>query len=214
MGPFALQLPRTVTPMKKMIIVGLLSATALTLAAGEVLAFFRWKKCNKFSTHITIRQYNAFSPVCYGTIVADGCCPLLTSGGCFAGAGFAGPVHGGGWDAGFHDGGWVSGDVQIHDGHQGNPAPSGGGGGPNFTPPQPKPVNPSSQAWPGMAPYGYPPVAPAGYQPYYTGYQPGAMPGYYPGYPQMPAWPQQQMPPWMMQQGYGMPNYWQGMMGR
>ena len=73
-----------------------------------------------------------------------------------------------------------------------------GGSAPSFTPPNPTPLNPTSQYVPGAMAYPSSNVQPAayqqgyyGYQPAYYGYPPSA-PGYYPGYgmgyyPMMPS---------------------------
>jgi hypothetical protein len=93
----------TVTAMKrKHWLVGLVSIAALGVAAVPCAACF-WKHCcgcNKYSTYICVRPYNAFSPVCFGSICCDGCCPLQAcspscGGGCpppsFSHPGFSAP---------------------------------------------------------------------------------------------------------------------------
>jgi hypothetical protein len=74
--------------MKKLIILGIFSLGLVGLWAqrGEAGLFDCWhchRKCDRFSTHITIRQYNAFSPVCSGNVFCQGCTPSC----CFAGIG-------------------------------------------------------------------------------------------------------------------------------
>src|SRR5262245_27306856 len=56
--------------------------TALSLAGvalSAVPASAGWlhnKCCNRWATTIVCRPYNAFTPVCYGNLVCDGCCPF------------------------------------------------------------------------------------------------------------------------------------------
>ncbi len=81
--------------MKRNILaVGLLSLCCLGLAAGESHAFFGlfnpcnpysiWNCHNRYTTQITCRPYNAFTPICWGNLVCDGCCPnpCGVAGGC------------------------------------------------------------------------------------------------------------------------------------
>src|SRR4051794_11497280 len=73
---------RTVPPaMKKLLLAGLLSVTALSLLPQTSHAGFLCCRCNKYATYICIRPYNAFSPTCYGNITATGCCPMMLGGG-------------------------------------------------------------------------------------------------------------------------------------
>ncbi|HEY7312669.1 MAG TPA: hypothetical protein VH643_25110 [Gemmataceae bacterium] len=72
----------------------ILTAALLTLASSSLLATPSFAGCcfgliphscgccSKFC----VRQYNAFSPVCCGTVYCDGCCPF-GSGGCGGGCG-------------------------------------------------------------------------------------------------------------------------------
>lgn len=46
------------------------------------------KKGSKCCASITIKQYNAFTPICCGSMSCDGCCPINLSG---CGAGVCGP---------------------------------------------------------------------------------------------------------------------------
>lgn len=73
------------TLMKKFLITSLICLMVLGIGTGteRAFGFFRWLKChrcNKFSTHITIRPYNAFTPICSGSLFCDGCSPF--QGGC------------------------------------------------------------------------------------------------------------------------------------
>src|SRR5882724_10277641 len=34
-----------------------------------------WHCHNRYVTQITCRPYNAFTPICWGNLVCDGCCP-------------------------------------------------------------------------------------------------------------------------------------------
>lgn len=81
--------------MKRNILaVGLLSLCCLGLVAGESQAFFGvfnpcnpysiWNCHNRYVTQITCRPYNAFTPICWGNLVCDGCVPnpCGVAGGC------------------------------------------------------------------------------------------------------------------------------------
>src|SRR5262245_5083536 len=70
----------TVIAMKrKHWIAGLLGVLALGFGVQQAHAWFcKGCCCNKYSTYICCRPYNAFSPVCFGSICCDGCCPLQT----------------------------------------------------------------------------------------------------------------------------------------
>src|SRR5580658_10342963 len=37
--------------------------------------FSPWNGHNRYVTHITCRPYNAFTPICWGNLYCDGCCP-------------------------------------------------------------------------------------------------------------------------------------------
>ena len=74
--------------MKKLTALGLLSVVALGCASSSASA---WWPCfplcgcckSKCCSTICCRQYNAFTPVCTGSICCDGCCPInMGSGGC------------------------------------------------------------------------------------------------------------------------------------
>lgn len=82
---------RVNTAMKKLLALGLLSVAALGFATAPASAWwpcFPLKGCckNKCCSTICIRQYNAFTPVCCGSLCCDGCCPM-TFGGCNFGGG-------------------------------------------------------------------------------------------------------------------------------
>jgi hypothetical protein len=71
--------------MKKLLLFGVLGVTALALTAQNAFAW-GWLKnhccCGgRCNTTLTIKPYNAFSPVAYGSIVADGCMPVNIYGG-------------------------------------------------------------------------------------------------------------------------------------
>jgi hypothetical protein len=63
----------------KQYIVTALSLAGIALSAAPVSAWFFNKHhhgINRFSTVIVCRPYNAFTPVCSGNLVCDGCCPF------------------------------------------------------------------------------------------------------------------------------------------
>jgi hypothetical protein len=211
--------------MKKKLLVGLLSAAMLALngpAAQAGLLFGHCHgcghcKCGKYSTYLCIRPYNAFSPVCCGSVTCIGCCPMMGGMGfgmggpeacmpsCFNGC--CGPSYA---SSGCCDSGCLPPAGAVANGPAGQapnapltPQPNGPTT-PTFTAPGPTPI-PTSQQWPAPLPYGYGVVQTAGYQQpypvpqpaYYPGYYPGYNAGYYPGYyPTMPS--------------YHVPSYWYG----
>ena len=76
--------------------VGIWSAAALLMVAGNADA---WLCCHHgcggccrhhcFETHICCRPYNAFTPICWGNLYCDGCCPNpqgVASGCCIPGS--------------------------------------------------------------------------------------------------------------------------------
>ncbi len=203
--------------MKKRILVSLLSVAALALNGPAAQAWFGFRHCcgcSKYSTYLCIRPYNAFSPVCCGSITATGCCPM------FGGMGFGGPGYpppsmpscfnsccapsyssSGCCDSGCLPPAGAVAPVPNPQGQSLPPSPMPNGpGGPTFTPPNPTPM-PTSQHWQAPLPYNYGVVQTAGYQQpypvpqpaYYPGYYPGSYPGYYP-----------------MTPAYNVPNYWYG----
>ncbi|MBM3994359.1 MAG: hypothetical protein FJ303_09440 [Planctomycetes bacterium] len=178
---------------RNLLAAGFLSLCWLALFAGESSAFFGllspyhpsslWHRHNRYVTHITCRPYNAFTPICWGNLVCDGCnpSPCGVASGClpmtfgappWAGCGLPHmpPMH-----------------AYDHSHATDRPAPP-----PTFTPPAPIPVGPPTMPGTTMAyPYG---VSQANYYP---------MPMYYPTY-SMPMYynPYQ---PWQPN-----PYYWYG----
>src|SRR5215212_5242601 len=75
--------------MKRLILSAILGVAALGLSAGTVQAgpcgFFGCRKCCGCGATFCVRQYNAFSPVCSGTLYCDGINPM---GGCGIPGGF------------------------------------------------------------------------------------------------------------------------------
>src|SRR5438067_3219527 len=70
--------------MKKLLFLGLVSLAAVGASARDARAWFGCchdRCCNKYTTKLCVRPYNAFSPVAYGNIVADGCMPINVFGG-------------------------------------------------------------------------------------------------------------------------------------
>src|SRR5262249_25806429 len=70
------------SPMKKLFAAGFLSLAMLGMANAPASAWFNcchpWRCCGKCVQTICCRPYNAFTPVCFGTICCTGCCPLAT----------------------------------------------------------------------------------------------------------------------------------------
>lgn len=71
--------------MKKTLIVGVLGLVTLGLSTpvtegGFLLRrlFCKGANCGRYTTTICMRQYNAFTPVCWGTIMCDGGCPIAS----------------------------------------------------------------------------------------------------------------------------------------
>src|SRR5262249_21364963 len=135
-----------------------------------------------YSTFICCRPYNAFSPVCYGSICCDGCCPLQT----------CTPPCGGGWGGGcggcgFAGRGWnpMCLTPPVVPGGMFAPTLIAGQGAcvpshPYMVSPEPAPSVPvtTNSAYTPMQPTGYYPYYP-GYNYYPMGYQSSA---YAPGY--------------------------------
>jgi hypothetical protein len=101
---------------RKILALGLFSLCAVAFFTGESQAWFGplnpyspwsfWNCHNRYVTQITCRPYNAFTPICWGNLVCDGCCPnpCAVAGGCmpvnmglppFAAPGCCGPMGGG-----------------------------------------------------------------------------------------------------------------------
>ncbi|HYV39182.1 MAG TPA: hypothetical protein VE988_26075 [Gemmataceae bacterium] len=72
--------------MKKLLLLGALSIAAVATTAFDANAWFlaccRNNCCNKCTTTLSCRPYNAFSPCCFGNICCDGCMPINMGGGC------------------------------------------------------------------------------------------------------------------------------------
>lgn len=186
--------------MKKLLCFGLLSLAALSSFAPESQA---WgccgrRHCCRYSTVLCIRPYNAFSPVAYGNICADGCMPINIYGGqmpcmqqsCFAPQGFGGccSPFGGCSTSGCCENGCLPAPGSYAGAPMtvtpGQPMPAGQPG-PSFTPPNPQPIGQTNYY---QAPYGYAPVQPVGYAA--------------PTYPQSPVY--------NYGYGYQVPSYWYG----
>jgi hypothetical protein len=71
--------------MKKLLLLGALSIAAITTTALDANAWFlaccRNHCCNKCTTTLNCRPYNAFTPCCFGNITADCCMPINCCGG-------------------------------------------------------------------------------------------------------------------------------------
>jgi hypothetical protein len=193
---------------RKSVVLGLLALAGLALHVTEASAFFCCKPwrchrgCHRCTTCITCRPYNAFTPICWGNLYCDGCCPSPcgVAGGQlpFQYMGGFGAYYGGmgccpptcaasmypavlnGGMMGYH-GGTVLPDSTPAAPKTNTPAP----GGSNFTPPTPAPA--TSYYYPGYNPYMNPyyGVMRTGYYPNYMGY--GAYPNYGYGYGYNPA---------------------------
>jgi hypothetical protein len=216
--------------MKRNILaIGLFSLCCVTFFAPPAQAFFGifscWHPCNRYVTQITCRPYNAFTPICWGNLVCDGCCPSpcgvaggqlpLTMGvppwASSCGSGCCGPAPCMGGSCGAPS---YASDMPMMSGQamqmpmqmpmqqmpmQTSPPPSYQPQ-PNFTPPMPMPMGPNTTMQ-------YPPmqngVSQANYYPNYYPMTPAQQ--YYPNY-SMPmynpymAWPNTQ----------AVPYYWYG----
>jgi hypothetical protein len=158
-------------------IAALFSVAVVGLAAEQALALFWKHKCCRGGTYICCRPYNAFSPVCFGSIVCDGCSPLQTASvlpaGCFPSFVPNGPhgAHMFGFN-GYHGalgyGAAAGGPYMMSPEPDRGPAPS-------YQAPMPTPVPPNT-SW--YNPYN---PAPFGVQP--ANYPAGYYPGYWPAYP-------------------------------
>jgi len=62
----------------KLCVLTALSLAGLALSAAPASAWWLCHNCgcNRYSTVIVCRPYNAFTPVCSGSLVCDGCCPF------------------------------------------------------------------------------------------------------------------------------------------
>jgi len=188
---------------------GLLSLAVLLASVSDASAwcglFSHCGPCHHrhhcFETHITCRPYNAFTPICWGNLTCDGCCPnpCAVASGCMMPGGCGPDACGAGFSGGCAPGGFC--------GYPGGVLPSYAGGYPGGVLPSyagvpaPYPGVPMPQPMPTQAPnYNVPPPVnnqttqygnPAmyyGVQPasYYPGYYYGYPAAYYPSYPAMP----------------------------
>lgn len=181
---------------RNLLAVGVFSACCLALFAGETQAWFGllspyhpsslWHRHNRYVTHITCRPYNAFTPICWGNLICDGCCPnpCGVASGCLPMT-MGVPPWACGPSCGMPCFGGACGGAAVSDmppiRHY--PAPT-----PSFTPPAPMPVGPQNTMM-----YPYNGVAQANY-PMYMPYYVPAYYNPYMGYPTMQP----------------MPNYWYG----
>ncbi len=175
----------------KILALGVLSFVGVVLSAAEASAFFWNRHINRYSTFIACRPYNAFTPICYGSLVCDGCCPSMGNG-CGPSCGPIGaqlsccdgyPAPGAAYAAG----------PMLMPLAQPFMPPAGPAQPPNFTPPPPTASPPAQMSMVGF---------PNGIQT--AGYYPGYYPNYYPvnyGYYPMP---QPTYPP------MAVPSYWYG----
>src|SRR5437764_753849 len=70
---------------RKILALGLFSLCCVALFVGDAAAWFGplnpyrpccfWNCRHRYATQITCRPYNAFTPICWGNLVCDGCCP-------------------------------------------------------------------------------------------------------------------------------------------
>ena len=193
---------------RKILALGLFSLGCITLFSQSAQAWglcSGWCPRNRYVTQITCRPYNAFTPICWGNLVCDGCNPSpcgvaggmlpLTMGvppwACNACA--QGPCMGGYCGS---DGGGYASDMPIQTGpSMPMPAP---GAQPNFNPPMPMPTGPNTtMRYPSM-PVG---VSQANF---YQNYYPMPAPQYNPYY----AMPQGYNPYMAMPNTQSMPYYW------
>jgi hypothetical protein len=178
--------------MKKIYAAAFLSLAVLGGSSGQAQA---WGLCGScrcccYKYSVCCKPYNAFSPICYGKLYCDGCCPApppacpgaqgphCMAGGCGCDAGTLGSLP----PSAMHQGGPA---------FNGAPLPNGTAPAPTYTAPPPTPVDdskplpnagdsaPSVQVYPNPLYYGM--MQQAAYQPaYYGNYYPA--PSYYPAY--------------------------------
>jgi hypothetical protein len=195
--------------MKKLLLLGALCLTALSVPTGEASAWFGCFGCRRnsgYAVYYYYRPYNAFDPnccgaaghyhpgLCHGRDCVPWCPPGLPS--CF-GDPCCEPgmscMNSGCCDAG-----------SLPPTMPSTPAPPPAApSGPAFTPPMPAPVPATSQMYYYPMPVAQNPISTAAYQP---GYYPAPYAGYYPTYPMgyypvMPAAYPAPSAPW------GMPGY-------
>ena len=177
---------------RKILALGLFSLCCITLFSQSAQAWGLcdgWLPRHRYVTKITCRPYNAFTPICWGNLVCDGCNPSP----CGVAGGFLplnmgappwacnacpqGPCAGGFCSGGFSgagEGGYAS-DMPVPVGPMMS-APVGISPQPNFNPPMPMPTGPNTTMQ-------YPPM-PTGVSQanYYPNYVPMAVPQYTPYY--------------------------------
>lgn len=178
---------------RKSLALGLTSLAVLAATASDAFGFlFLLKHCaRRYGSVIVCRPYNAFTPICYGNMVCDGCCPPASCGPVCGPVGMPSPCF---QSYGcIEPGGHLASAAPTHlipAPMPSAPAPSN----PNFTPPPPAQIPNMTQGgtWPPM-PVAYTQPYPYGYgypyaQPQYPangGVQPVNYAPYYP----MPAYP-------------------------
>ena len=174
----------------------MLCTLGMFVSAGDASALWLFPRClHRHHSIIICRPYNAFTPICHGSVYCNGCCPSP-----FCGPGSCGPIQShfappmisnGCCDTGCAPGGvvqpYAAAPTMLPPPGTHMPLPSG----PTFTPPPPMQNSQSSLRWNPQAMYG---VQPAGYAPNYypmnyapINYYPT---GYYPqgyNYPMVPA---------------------------
>ena len=157
--------------MKKLFTAAFLSVALLPLSSGTASAWcWPWKCCGQcYDFSICCKQYNAFTPICFGKLYCDGCCPspYLNGYGHSPAHGNCLPLLGS-----------ACGDTQF----LGQLPPPDAIAPPTFHAPMPSPVDGQEPATSGASsnqmPSGTPMIQPTGYQVIYpAGY---AIPGYYP----------------------------------
>jgi hypothetical protein len=185
--------------MRKLLLLGLLSLGMVSATSSSAQAWFFHNccGCNSCTTTLCIKPYNAFSPVAYGNIVADGCMPLNVYGGglpCmrqpFYPGACAAPSC---FTSGCCDTGCLppAAGIPVAPATGGQPLPQGNPGQ-QFTPPSPQPLTPGAFLMPMQNPmaygysYGHAPVQPVSYQqpmvnPYYYYNQQQQAPSYWYG---------------------------------
>jgi hypothetical protein len=176
--------------MKKMLFVVLVSLAGVGLTTERASAWLLCHHCCKSCATICVRPYNAFSPSAFGTICADGCCPLQF-GQCAPPPGMGGPPP---WACGGPDCGMDGSCGSCAAGAPvgaptmvtapGNPTMLPPGGTvPTFQAPTPAPMPPG----PTTGHVGYPTgLQTAGYRPGYYAPMPWMQPPMYPAYWNMP----------------------------
>jgi hypothetical protein len=209
---------------RKILAIGLLSACCLMAIVGDSQAFFGlfhhpWHHHNRYVTQITCRPYNAFTPICWGNLNCDGCCPnpCAIAGGCMP-MNFGGPSFGGcgvpcmGDACGASDMPMAGNMPRPMSAPASMPTPGYGYPMPHYGYPMPNIYNqPFTPPMPQTAPQPMPPGPNFGmYNPMYHGV---AQANYYPMY--MPQYaPNYSMPMYYPQQGWQntapAPYYWYG----